>query len=213
MQPDYKNKFYLEWDKTNTLSKSGLKLHIPKGSLYNNVLLNNEILLDSGAVSFTYQLNDEPIPMHTYGDLYIGVRNKTVADSAKYYIARIGKNGKTTSIGGKYENGFMKARVRELGTFTVRVDTVPPQIKGINPRQWKNTGKIIFKVEEKETDIMAYRGTIDGKYAPFAWEIVTNRIVYPVNPRKIKRGVKHTVELSVTDTCGNKGKITVDVIL
>ncbi|KAA6334048.1 Murein DD-endopeptidase MepM [termite gut metagenome] len=212
-QPDYKNKFYLEWDKTNTLNEPGLELHIPKGSLYDNVLLNNEILFDSGAISFTYQLNDESIPMHTYGDLYIGVRNKTVADSTKYYIARMGKNGKTTSLGGKYENGFVKARVRELGTFTIQVDTVSPKIKEINPRQWKNTRKIIFKVEEKETDITAYRGTIDGKYVPFAWEIVTNRIVYSVNSRKIKRGVKHTVELSVTDACGNKGKITMDVIL
>ncbi|KAA6316268.1 hypothetical protein EZS27_033397, partial [termite gut metagenome] len=212
-QPDYKNKSYLEWDKTNILSEPGLELHIPKGSLYDNVLLNNEILLDSGAVSFTYQINDEPIPIHTYGDLYIGVRNKTVADSAKYYIARIDKNGKTTSLGGKYENGFVKAQVRELGTFTVQVDTIPPQIKEINPKQWKNTGKIVFKIEEKETDIAAYRGTIDGKYVPFMWEIVTNRIVYPVNPRKIKKGVKHTVELSVTDACGNKEKITVNVIL
>jgi hypothetical protein len=136
-----------------------------------------------------------------------------VADSTKYYIARMGKNGKTTSLGGKYENGFVKTQVRELGTFTIQVDTVSPKIKETNPRQWKNTGKIIFKVEEKETDITAYRGTIDGKYVPFAWEIVTNRIVYSVNSRKIKRGVKHTVELSVTDACGNKGKITMDVIL
>jgi hypothetical protein len=213
VQPDYKNKFYLEWDKTNTLSEPGLELLIPKGSLYDNVLLNNRILLNSGAISFTYQLNDEPIPMHTYGDLYIGIRNKTVADSAKYYIARIDKNGKTTPVGGKYENGFVKAQIRELGTFTVQVDTIPPRIKEINPWQWRNTGKIIFKVEEKETDIAAYHGTIDGKYAPFAWEIVTNRIVYSVNPRKIERGVKHTVELSVTDTRGNKGKITIDAIL
>ncbi|KAA6305521.1 hypothetical protein EZS27_042826, partial [termite gut metagenome] len=168
---------------------------------------------DSESIANTYQLNDESIPMQTYGDLYIGVRNKTAADTTKYYIAGVGKNGKTTSLGGKYANGFVQTRVRELGTFTVKVDTIPPQITAVTPERWRSTGKIIFKITEKETDIASYRGTVDGKYVPFGWEIMTNRIIYQVNPLKVKKGVKHTVELVVTDEYGNKGTITIDTIL
>ncbi|KAA6326935.1 hypothetical protein EZS27_024024 [termite gut metagenome] len=212
-QQDYTGKYYLNRDKVNSINEPGLELHIPKESLYDNVLLNYNVRIDSESIANTYQLTDEPIPMQTYGDLYIGVRNKTVADTTKYYIAGVGRNGKTTSLGGKYENGFVKTRVRELGTFTVKVDTVPPQITAVNPTQWRSTGKIIFKITEKETDIASYRGTVDGKYVPFGWEIMTNRIIYQVNPLKVNKGMKHTVELVVTDECGNKGAITIDTIL
>jgi hypothetical protein len=212
-QRDSTSNYYLKQGKVNSISEPGLELHIPKEALYDDVWLNYSVRTDPQPIAHTYQLNDEPVPMQTYGDLYIGVRNKTVADTTRYYIASVEKDGKTASLGGKYENGFVKTRVRELGTFTVKVDTVPPQITAVNPGKWRSTGKIIFKITEKETDIASYRGTVDGEYVPFGWEITTNRIVYSVNPRKLKKRTKHRVELVVRDECGNKGTIAIDAIL
>ncbi|KAA6325018.1 Murein DD-endopeptidase MepM [termite gut metagenome] len=215
VQPvSYDEKYYLKWDEVNHIHEPGLEMHIPKGVLYDNVLLNHTMLIDSEAVSYTYQLNDERIPLHTYSDLYIGVRNKvTTIDSTKYYVARMEKDGKATSLGGKYENGFVKTRVRELSTFTVKVDTVPPLITAVNPQRWRTTGSIVFKVEEKETDIHSYKGTIDGKYVPFCWEITTNRIVYKIDSHKIKKGIQHTIELVVTDERKNEGRASLTITL
>ncbi|MDR2859850.1 MAG: M23 family metallopeptidase [Mediterranea sp.] len=213
VQPDYTGKYYLKQGKVNSISEPGLELHIPKESLYDNVLLNYNVRIDSGAIANTYQLNNELIPLHTYADLYIGVRNNIVTDTTKYYIARIGKNGQTAFLGGTYDNGFVKTRVRELSSFTVRADTISPKITAVNPGQWRNTGNVIFKIEEKETDISSYRGTIDGKYVPFGLEIMTNRIIYRVNPLKVKKRTGHTIQLVVTDKCGNQGTITMDAVL
>jgi hypothetical protein len=212
VQRDSTSNYYLKQGKVNSISEPGLELHIPKDALYDDVWLNYSVRTDPQSISHTYRLNDEPVPMQTYGDLYIGVRNKAMADTSKYYIASVRENGKTVSLGGKYENGFVKTRVRELGTFTIKVDTVSPQITAINSGQWRGTGKVVFKITEKETDIASYRGTVDGEYVPFGWEIMTNRIVYRINPLKIKRGVKHTIELVVTDECGNTGRIAVEAI-
>jgi hypothetical protein len=215
VQPvSYHEKYYLKWDAVNHINEPGLEMHIPKEALYDNVQLNYYSWMDSSsAVAFTYQLHEERIPLQTYSDLYIGVRNKAATiDSTKYYVARMDKDGKATSLGGKYENGFVKTRVRELGTFTVKADTVPPLITAVNPQRWRTTGSIVFKVEEKETDIHVYKGTIDGKYVPFAWEITTNRIIYKIDTRKIKKGI-HTIELIVTDECENEGKVNLTVTL
>ncbi|KAA6352224.1 Murein DD-endopeptidase MepM [termite gut metagenome] len=210
----YNEKYYLKWDEVNHINEPGLEMHIPKEALYDNVLLNHNVWTDSpGAIAFTYQLNDERIPLQTNSDLYIGVRNKvSTIDTTKYYVARIEKD-KATSLGGKYENGFVKTRVRELGTFTVKIDTVPPLITAVNPQRWRTTGNIVFKVEEKETDIHSYKGMIDGKYVPFSWEITTNRIIYKVDPHKIKKGIKHAIELVATDECENERKVNLTVTL
>jgi hypothetical protein len=208
----YNENYYLKWDRANYIHDPGLEMYIPKGALFDNTLLNYTVQIDSNAIAFTYRLSDVPVQLQAYSDLYIGIRNKLLVDSTKYYISRIGENGKSSSLGGKYENGFVKARVHELSTFTVKVDTIPPRIMLVNPQQWKSTGTIVFKVEEKETDIYSYRGAIDGKYVPFGWEIMTNQIVYKINPRKVQKGVKH-VELVVTDECGNASKIDLTVQL
>ena len=66
--------------------------------------------------------------MHGERELRIGLRRQPVADSTKYYVARVTPKGSMYSAGGTYEDGFMKTRIRELGTYTVAVDTVPPEI-------------------------------------------------------------------------------------
>lgn len=122
---------------------------------------------DSGAVAFTYQLHEEPLSLHTSAELRIGLRRKPVADTTKYYVARITPKGKTHSVGGIYEDGFMKTSVRELGTYTVAMDTVPPEITPVGKNLWVKNEKIVYRIEDKETGIRSFRGTIDGKYALF----------------------------------------------
>ena len=89
--------------------------------LYDNVPLQYQVKADSGAVAFTYQLNDKPVSLHAGCELRIGLRRKPVADTTKYYVARVTPKGTKYSVGGTYEDGFMKASIRELGTYTVAV--------------------------------------------------------------------------------------------
>jgi hypothetical protein len=192
------------WDKVNRLQEPGLELLVPRGMMYDDVALDVAVRPDSGAVAFTYQLHNECVPLHRYCDIRIGVRRKTVADTAKYYMARIDDKGKLLSVGGKYENGYVKSRICELGTYTVAVDTVPPAVIAVRPENWARSGKIVYKVKEEQTGIKSYRGTIDGKYALFGWNIMNDQIVYEIDPERVKKGGKHVVEITVTDDCGNE---------
>ena len=202
---EHREKYALKWDKVNYLQEPGLELVIPKGMLYDDVLLNYSVRADSGDIAFTYQLNDTRIPMHGACDLHIGLRRRPVEDMAKYYVAGVTARGGKYRIGGKYEDGVMKVRIRDLGTYTVAVDTVPPVITPLNQAQWGRTGKIIFKAKDKETGINTYRGTIDGKYALFGKpNSISGNLVCELDPKHVEKGGKHVVEMTVTDGCGNR---------
>lgn len=202
---EHREKYALKWDKVNYLQEPGLELVIPKGMLYDDVLLNYSVRADSGDIAFTYQLNDTRIPMHNACDLRIGLRRRPVEDVTKYYVAGVTARGGKYRIGGKYEDGVMKVRIRDLGTYTVAVDTVPSVITPVNQAQWGRTGKIIFKAKDKETGINTYRGTIDGKYALFGKpNSISGNLVCELDPKHVEKGGKHVVEMTVTDGCGNR---------
>ena len=90
---EHREKYALKWDKVNYLQEPGLELVIPKGMLYDNVLLNYSVRADSGDIAFTYQLNDTRIPMHDACDLRIGLRRRPVEDMTKYYVAGVTARG------------------------------------------------------------------------------------------------------------------------
>lgn len=201
---EHREKYAFKWDKTNYLQEPGLELVVPRGMLYDDVWLNYAVRADSGDIAFTYQLNDTRIPMHGACEMRIGLRHDWLKDKSKYYVAGVTARGDKYSMGGTYENGFMKVRIRDLATYTVAVDTVPPEIIPINPQQWK-TGRIVFKAKDKGTGIQSYRGTIDGKYALFGKpNSISGNLVCELDPEHVKKGGKHIVEMTVTDGCGNQ---------
>lgn len=201
---EHREKYIFRWDKPNYLQDPGVELFVAKGELYDDAYLDYEVRADSGDVAFTYQLHSSRIPLHRGADLVIGLRQQPVADSTKYYVAGVGRNGKKYSVGGRYENGKMKARISELGTYTVAVDTVPPILTPLNLKQWSRNGRIVFQAKDKETGVSRYRGTIDGKYALFGKpNSISGNLVYRIDPERVERGKRHKLVMSVTDGCGN----------
>ncbi|WP_455672154.1 M23 family metallopeptidase [Phocaeicola sp.] len=199
-QPEVKH--YLAWNKANVIQEPGMQLVIPRGMLYEDVALNSRVGGDTSAVSFEYQLHDAPVALQSGCALMIGVRHLPVADTSKYYIARKTAGGKKASAGGTYEDGWMKASIRELGTYMVAIDTVPPRVTPLDKPQWKS-GNIRFKIGDAETGIKDYKVMIDGEFALFAFSAKNARLSMK-HPERLKKGVPHTLELVVTDYCGNE---------
>ena len=196
-------KHYLAWNKGNVVQEPGMELVIPRGMLYEDVALNCHVVKDTAAISYEYQLHDEPVALQAGCTLMIGVRHLPVEDTSKYYVAR--KWGKRKgSAGGTYENGWMKTSIRELGTYTVAIDTLSPRVTPLNKAQWK-TGKVQFKIGDAETGIKDYKVKIDGEFALFGFSS-KNAKLWMKHPERLKKGVAHKLELVVTDYCGNETK-------
>ena len=197
----------LKWDETNVVQQPGLLLVIPRGMLYDDVPLHTAVMTDSTQLAYTYQLHDEPLPLHGPCHLRIALRQPLPqqVDTTKLYVARVGKHGHLSSVGGSYRQGEMVASVRQLGSYTVAVDTVPPVITPINRQLWLRQGRIEFAVKDGATGVASYLGTIDGHYALFGKpNLVNGRIVYQIDYQRIARGQRHRLKFTATDACGNQ---------
>ena len=196
----------LHYDRVNVVQRPGLQLVIPRGALYKDAHLNyQQRTADSAAIASVYRITDDVIKLHTGAELQIGVRNMPVEDATKYHIVRVGKDGRKSSVGGKLEEGFVKARILQLGTFSVEVDTIPPTIKPVNQNTWAKTGKVTLKPEDKETGISRYEAMIDGEWALLGRpNSANNNLVLVLDPEHVTKGKRHELAVTVTDGCGNQ---------
>lgn len=198
-------KYAFRWDRVNYLQEPGLALFVPKGRLYKDEYLNCKVWGDSSGIAFTYQLNDTPVPLHQSCRLRIGLRRMPVADTTKYYVARVNARGDKVNAGGRYRNGYMEAEILQIGTYTVAMDTVPPVLIPVSPNRWGRQGRIVFRAHDKQTGISSYRGTIDGQYALFGrLNSVNGNLVCELDTKHVRKGGKHVLELTVADGCGNR---------
>lgn len=190
----------LYWNKTNVIQEPGMELVVPKGMLYDDAELRTRVIGDSNSISFDYVLDIGRTPLHSFCDLSIGVRHLPVADTTKYYIVQ--KAGKwRSSMGGTYQNGWLKTKVRTLGTFAVGVDTIPPQVTPLGQGSWRVNRNIRFKISDAQTCIRDYKVYVDGNFVLFG---LKKGILIIQDPERIKKGVSHKLEVIVTDNCGNE---------
>lgn len=200
-RPVRKGNMMLRWNRANTITRPGMQFVIPKGMLYEDTDVNVDMTSDSTGIAYTYQLNDRIIPLHTYCPLRIGVRHMPVADSTKYYIAQ--KFGsRNVYMRSKWVDGWLEASVRELGTYTVDMDTVAPVITPLSKSRWQRSGTITFRIADKNSGVESFKGKIDGKFVLFE-NHKPGRLVCYLRKAKVERGKLHTLELTVTDKCGN----------
>lgn len=199
--PEYKPEAdeMLYWNRTNIVQKPGMELVVPRYYVYEDVPLRTGMQGDSSRIAFDYILDAGRTPIHSYCDLSIGLRHMPVADTTKYYIVQ--KAGKWRSpMGGKYANGWIKTRVRSLGTFSVDMDTIAPQITPIGQAGWRTNRQIRFRIKDMESGIGSYKVYIDGKFVLFG---LKKGILAIQDPEKVKKGMPHKLEVTVTDQCGN----------
>jgi hypothetical protein len=107
-------------------------------------------------------------------------------------------------LGGKWQNGFLKTKVREFGYFCIVTDITNPEIKGVNifPGKVFNTQTTIkCTIKDKNSGIKSYRGEIDGKWILMDYDYKRNLLRFDIE-KNISKG-KHTFILKVIDNVGN----------
>jgi hypothetical protein len=197
-----KSKDILKWNELNVLNKPGVQLIVPAGRVYQDEAVNFETSDVPGAISLDCKLNNVALPLLAPCELQIGVRNMVTQDTKKYYIAqRIGNRFK--SVGGTYSNGYVCADIKELGTYSVKADTIRPRISPVGKSFWGKTGIVSFSIGDNESGVKYYKGRIDGKFALFHFRLMSSRLSCRLDSRKVQKGIQHNVELLVIDNCGN----------
>ena len=197
---------FFRWISDNRFGARGVRLSIPRGNLYSDLYMRYSVREDSTALSAIHTLHDEPVPLHENAQLSLHLQHDTLENKAQYGIIQRHR-GRRTWIGGTYNNRWINANIRELGSYTIAADLKPPLITPINPATWVKNRKIVFRLSDDLSGVSSYRGEIDGQYVLFEYDGKKGLISYTFDPERLTRG-KHELLLTVTDTCGNQSEYT-----
>lgn len=205
--PEVKSNGTLNYHTDNNYKTEEMELHIPINALYTN--LNFEYQKGrspAGAFSSLHRIQDKYTPLHIAFDLKIKASHLPDNLSSKAIIAQFDtKTEKYTSIGGTFDDGWVKTTAKNFGTFCIVIDTIAPSIRSLSLKDNVLTEQdhLRFKIDDDFSGIKTYNGTIDGKWILFEYDAKRNLLVYNFDEH-LKKGKNHKLVLIVEDRKENK---------
>ncbi len=193
----------MPYGRDNLFQNEYVTLKIGKNTLYSNLSFTYSKKEYKSGLSALHSISDKGIPLHKYVDLHIKVDKDSLDNKEHYYLARV-NNNRTYYVASTYEDGYMKARVRDFGDYVVLCDSIAPKITPISSTSWIKRGQIRYKITDNASGVSSYRGEIDGQYVLFAYDGKTATLSYNLDERRLKRNRTHTLKLTVIDSCGNE---------
>lgn len=186
------------------------KAEIPAGALYESTdieaaKVDIEITAKDGVVvlSDAYRIGDKSIPLHKSMTISL---QEFVESSLESHttLATVNDNGTISYAGGKYHQGQVRLSTRSFGTYSIVADTTPPSItpQFTNSADCSARKNISFLLKDNFSGIASYTITIDGKWA--AIDFSRGKASINLDDEGVTGSVKHAIELTVTDSCGNR---------
>lgn len=191
----------MPWNRENIIEADGVKLSIPKGEMFDDACLNivydDSCTLTGGCFS-----TDEDVVFWHGARLSLKVGDDVAGiEPSKLYMGKRGKKG-ISWVGGKYSDGWLTATISTQGVYDIAVDTVPPMLKPVKEASWEKNAKVVFDLDDKETKIASFRGTLNGKFVLFKYNRKERRLTFDFKQENIKSGT-HKMKVVATDACGN----------
>lgn len=197
----------IEWNKPFERKSEGMECRIPAKSIYKSTVFTYWQEKTPTELSNVHYILDDNIPVHKHYQLQIKPHLPAKYDTLKLLLAkRDKKSGRLWALGGTYENGWVKAKVREFGAFVVAADTVAPTIRSLSIKNNKTLlqrNSISFSIKDEFSGVANFRGEIDGKWVLFEYDAKKNLIKYKFDKERFSFKKKHVIRLQVEDKKGN----------
>lgn len=166
------------------------EVFFPKNSFYSDYKLPfNKISSNS------FQIGNDQVPVDKKFDISILLNPEQQKLGHKYTICY--SNGK--SFGGEFRNNRLTAKVKELGTYYMALDTIKPSIQKV---AWNKNGYFSFIIRDNLSGIKNHDFYIDDEWVLLEYEY-KNNLIFGKVPNKIPSG-KHIVKLIVRDNRDNE---------
>ena len=123
-------------------------------------------------------------------------------------IVSIDENGKNTSEGGKYIDGFVKTNINNFGKFAVLIDTIAPFIKPLNYIKKTlsvNQKTLDFEISDDLSGVAKYKAFLNGKWILMEFDGKTNKLTYTIDDNLVIGS--NTLIIEAEDKCHNCNKI------
>lgn len=194
------------------ISIDNFKARFPANSFYTKVPAVFELIPGNGIGIGTYfKVLSEDVPVHNYFDITIPIPNEY--KDAKGLTGGSISKGKLNYAGGKIEDGTLRIRTREVGTYCLAIDTVPPTLRVVGApagMDYSNNEKISIEIKDDFSGIDSYNCYINGEWMLFDYDLKSNMLNGFFRNLRIKPGVPQVLEVLISDKVGNKSSLTVE---
>jgi hypothetical protein len=213
-EPEKDNLRVMPYEKTNRFIANDISVSIPGGALYDTLYFDYKREKGSGTMlSDVHMVHNKYTPLHKPFKLAIKPQRTISGKESKMLIALINGNMSRTPLNSEWEDGYLTAEAKSFGNYCICIDTVPPVISARSLSQGINlSGKneINIRISDDFSGIKSYEPYIDGKWALFEYDAKYDLLTYRFDPERIKKGIKHNLELVVTDNKNNTSRYSCD---
>lgn len=183
--------YLLAYDQAHEVIEESIQMHFPKGTLYEDLYLQYSTSTPDrpGVYSAIHHLQDYKTPVHKYFDVSIQPVDLPDHLRAKAFIAYIDQDGDVVNYGGVWENGMLRAKVRDLGDFCIMVDEEAPRIvPGYFRSNMRGANRMTFELTDNfdtagDARGVQYRATVDGKWILLEHDAKNDLLFYQFDGR------------------------------
>ena len=186
----------VERDKEKNIEGKQFNLRFKKNSFYQNSYL------DLNEKEKSIKINSDTIPLLRP----FGIEFKLGDNEIKQlYISQLIDN-KFNYLGNRFENGFLKASSKTLGSFYIKKDSIPPNVEFLNiqdSKWYSNLNKIKIKGYDNETGIKSYSAWINEKWILLEYDIKKKLFFYDFSDRVNSENIANNLKVEIKDNVGN----------
>jgi hypothetical protein len=190
--------------KSNQFKTDDLEADFSDKAFYDTVpfVHRSETSADTRTVSAIHYLHHYTVPVHDSFTVRIkpvielsdSLRNKTVM--------LLKSNRKEEAVKGEWKGEWMEAKFRDLGTFRLVMDTIPPRVTLAG---WKNGGSvrnrksILLTATDNVSDLKKFTALLDGNWLMFSRK--NDTFIHTFDERTSPG--EHELKVIVEDMAGN----------
>lgn len=198
-------------EKVTIINQPGLQIVWPEGSFYEKRPLKvlTTPLISGESFSPYHEISPLDIPVHSYFEIFIDGLSVPQRLHDKAFIARCEPNGSVINCGGAWVGNNLTSGVRQMGMYTIMVDTISPKISAVHfgPEMtgWK---RMVFKIwdnvriRDRGRDLL-YSAWVDDEWILMSLDGKNGLLSHDFDGR-IQPGT-HKLVIKVTDDRGNVG--------
>ena len=197
-------------DRENRLERPGMRFTLPAEALYADEPIAYEAVRRAAPgkvrlLSPMHRIHDPLVPLHTPGRLSLRVDSPPAGDLAgKLLLVRVDEAGKLSPVGGTWENGWVNAKVKTLGTYAVALDTVPPVLTPLDLKPvLTGRSSFSFRVADDLSGVEQWSATLDGEWILLAYDPKRKELKHTFDLHSDLPG-EHKLVVEVRDERGNR---------
>lgn len=204
--------FLYDYNKSTKFIRNGIEIQFEKGNFYDKLNLNYLVtnsLSNKGIYSLVHTLSNYNIPCQKSNAIFIEPIGLTEKQKDKALIVLKNNIGIEQPIISKWENGKITGKIKTLGTYYIRIDTIAPTIKFVNysTKTKSFSGNSVSAIIKDDlSDILSINGFIDGKWVLLQYDKKNNHIQYIMDEKCLVG--KHKLEVVIVDNKLNENRTT-----